>query len=114
MDCYLGPDQCRKAYEARLRPGLLSTDGWSVHDDTNTPLFTPDAWRAERSSRAGWSPQDTDWLFFGHGNRAFKAALADFVAVAGAIPLMPAPAYGVWWSRYWTYSEAGITDVVEG
>jgi hypothetical protein len=45
------------------------------------------------TGRIGWDPADTDWLFFGHGNRGFKAALSDFVAVGGAIPLMPAQAY---------------------
>ena len=44
--------------------------------------------------------------------RASDVALLQFTAMAGAIPMMPARSYGVWWSRYWPYSEAAIKDVV--
>jgi len=91
-------------------------------DDSATPLWNStshgtldpiagDAWLVERSSRDQWTSQDTDWIFFGHGNR-YKDALGDFVAIAGRIPLMPLAAYGVWWSRYWPYSEDAITEVL--
>ena len=94
-------------------------------DDSTTPLFIPSSnsgtagggggtWRAERSTRAGWSKDDIDWLFFGHGHLEYKACLHDFVLIAGDIALMPAASYGVWWSRYWTYDEAGISEVVQG
>jgi hypothetical protein len=117
-DCYVGPTECRKVYEKRMQRGLLSRDGWVVIDESRTPLFVTrkngSIWRAERSTRAGWSQNDTDWLFFGHGNLGHKESLADFVAMAGDVTLMPQAAYGVWWSRYWTYDEAGISEVVEG
>jgi hypothetical protein len=105
FDCYIGPTECRDVYEKRLERGLLSRDGWVVIDESTTPLFvtTTDgsSWRAERSTRPGWNKNDTDWLFFGHGNHGYKQSLGDFVAVAGDLTLLPAAGYGVWWSRYW-------------
>ena len=74
---------------------LPSARRWAVVDDTVSPLLTPDGWRTERSSRAGWTARDTDWYFFGHG-RKYPRALADFISVAGDVPLMPRDAYGVW------------------
>ena len=56
----------------------------------------------------------TDWYFFGHGH-AYRAALADFTAIAGAIALPPKSAFGPWWSRYYNYSQVEFTqEVLQG
>ena len=111
MDCYLGPTQCRAVYEGRLKAGLLSREGWAVVDDSTSPLLDAASdWRVERNTRPGWRPDDVDWFFFGRGTAqtAYRDTLADFAVAAGGPVLMPASAYGVWWSRYWTYDQAGI------
>ena len=41
-------------------------------------------------------------------------ALGDFVHVAGRIPLPPRFAFGVWWSRYWAYSDQELDELVKG
>lgn len=91
-----------------LEPGLVSRDGWTVVDDSRRPLFDDAEWpwalpRPERPA--------VDWYFFGHG-RDYKGALADFVAVAGRIPMPPRFAFGAWWSRYWAYSDTELMDLV--
>jgi alpha-glucosidase len=91
-----------------LEPGLVSRDGWAVVDDSRRPLFDDSDWpwalaRPERPA--------VDWYFFGHG-RDYKGALADFVAVAGRIPMPPRFAFGAWWSRYWAYSDTELMDLV--
>ena len=37
----------------------------------------------------------------------YKGALEDFTKVAGKIPLPPRYAFGVFYSRYWAYSDIG-------
>jgi alpha-glucosidase (family GH31 glycosyl hydrolase) len=54
-----------------------------------------------------------DWYFFGHGHD-YKQALGDYVKVAGRIPLPPRFAFGVWWSRYWAYSDQELDELVRG
>jgi alpha-glucosidase (family GH31 glycosyl hydrolase) len=54
-----------------------------------------------------------DWYFFGYGHD-YKQALGDFVRVAGRIPLPPRFAFGVWWSRYWAYTDQELDELVRG
>ena len=99
--------------------GLISRDGWVVLDD-HGPLFDSanlnplhgDAltqpWALQRP--AG---DRQDLYFFGYGHD-YKAALGDYVRIAGRIPLPPRYAFGAWWSRYWAYSDQELRDLVTG
>lgn len=116
------------AYGSKTRepigPGLISRAGWDLVDDSTRPLFdstdfqfregenSPWPWAMERpeSERTG---QYTDWYFFGYGHD-YRRALGDFVRVAGRIPLPPRFAFGVWWSRYWAYSDQELDQLVRG
>ncbi len=101
----------------KLELGLVSRDGWSVIDDSNTPLYdsadfrlnSPDSvlpWVVERT------PGDRqDWYFLGYGHD-FKQALGDYTRVSGKIPMPPRFAFGTWWSRYWDYSDVELKDLV--
>lgn len=91
-----------------LDPGILSTDGWVMIDDSDRPLFDNSAWpwvmpRPEKSLQ--------DLYFFGYG-RDYKTALYDFTQVAGKIPMPPKFAFGVWWSRYWAYTDEELKELV--
>jgi alpha-glucosidase (family GH31 glycosyl hydrolase) len=104
--------------------GLISRAGWDLVDDSTRPLFdstnfnfnegekSPWPWALERpdSERPG---QYTDWYFFGYGHD-YRQALGDFVRVAGRIPLPPRFAFGIWWSRYWAYSDQELDQLVRG
>jgi alpha-glucosidase len=84
---------------AELEPGILSKDGWTVVDDSRRPLFTKDF--------SGFLPREagaTDLYFFGYG-RDYKRALAEFATVAGKVPAPPRYAFGLWYSRYWAYTD---------
>ena len=99
--------------------GLVSRDGWAVVED-NGPLFdssnfdmshrdqTTQPWVKQRP--AG---ERTDEYFFGYGHD-YKAALSDYVRIAGRIPLPPRYAFGAWWSRYWAYSDQELRELVQG
>ena len=103
-----------------IEPGLVSRSGWAVVDDSTRPLFdsadfsfkegekSPLPWVIERP--AG---ERQDWYFFGYGHD-YRKALGDYVRVAGRIPLPPRFAFGVWWSRYWDYSDQELNGLVRG
>ena len=78
-DCYCGPDCCFGVLQSRMQKGLLSRDGFSVVDDSSTALWDGDAswdWRKPRPTGG------KDLYMFLHG-RNYRAALQDFVALAG-------------------------------
>ncbi len=94
-----------------LEPGLLSRQGWALVDDSDRLLFdshpeTNLPWPVPRPEG-----DHRDWYLFAHG-RDYRRALADFTAVAGPVPTPPLYALGLWWSRYWPYSDTELKDLV--
>uniref|UniRef100_K3WK60 P-type domain-containing protein n=1 Tax=Globisporangium ultimum (strain ATCC 200006 / CBS 805.95 / DAOM BR144) TaxID=431595 RepID=K3WK60_GLOUD len=54
-----------------------------------------------------------DLYFLGHGHD-FKGALREFTQISGKIPVPPRFAFGVFYSRWWAYSDADLQhDIVE-
>jgi alpha-glucosidase len=103
-----------------MDPGLISRDGWAVVDDSARPLFDATDFRFQQGEDSPWpwvllrpAGERQDWYFFGYGHD-YKQALADFIKVAGRIPLPPRFAFGAWWSRYWAYSDQELDDLVQG
>jgi len=107
-----------------IEPGLISRSGWVVVDDSTRPLFDSTDFRFIGGEKSPWPwamarPANEapgryqDWYFFGYGHD-YKKALGDFVKVAGRIPLPPRFAFGVWWSRYWAYSDQELDELVKG
>ena len=94
--------------EAPLDPGLLSRNGWTLIDDTRCPQFDNSDWQWVKP---GPKKDYLDWYFFGYGHD-YKQALFDFTRVAGKIPLPPRFAFGVWWSRYWAYTDQELKQLV--
>ncbi len=94
--------------ETELEPGLLSKDGWVLIDDSRTPLFDNSEWHWVTPRPKG---DYQDWYFFCYGHD-YKKALHDFTLVAGKIPLPPRFAFGVWWSRYWAYTDQEFKQLV--
>jgi alpha-glucosidase len=107
-----------------IEPGLVSRSGWTLVDDSARPLFDSTDFRFLQGEKSPWPwamerPANeapgkyTDWYFFGYGHD-YRKALGDFVKVAGRIPLPPRFAFGVWWSRYWAYSDQELDELVKG
>lgn len=91
-----------------LENGILSRDGWTVVDDSERPLFDRSEWPWVQPRRQG---ERQDLYFFGYGHR-YKTALFDFTRVAGKIPMPPRFAFGLWWSRYWAYTDEEFKQLV--
>jgi len=91
-----------------LGQGLLSRSGWSIVDDSQNPLLTPDGWVESRpdAQKAG-----LDWYFFGYGSN-YRAALSSLMTISGSVPLPRRYALGVWYSRYWPWSEDDYKSIV--
>jgi hypothetical protein len=110
--------------EEPIEQGLVSRSGWALVDDSTRPLFDSTDFRFLEGEKSPWPwvmerPANekpgsySDWYFFGYGHD-YKQALGDFVRVAGRIPLPPRFAFGVWWSRYWAYSDEELDELVRG
>jgi alpha-glucosidase len=92
----------------RLEAGLLSRDGWTLVDDSARPLFDHSDWPWVAARPAG---DRQDLYFFGYGHE-YRRALGDFSKVAGRIPLPPRFVFGLWWSRYWAYTDTELMKLV--
>lgn len=92
-----------------LNPGVLSRSGWYVLDDTRTAeLQKASPGYAVRVVHHG--PYQ-DWYLFAYGHD-LRRALTDLRALTGPAPLLPKTAFGVWFSRYWPYSETDYHAVL--
>lgn len=92
--------------------GVLSTEGITVLDDSGSALLTPDGWIAARHRPPAGAPASRDLYFFAHG-RDYAAALRDYHALTGPVPLVPRYVLGNWWSRFWRYTEESYLDLVD-
>jgi hypothetical protein len=84
-----------------LNKGLLSTAGWFVLDDSATALRTGTSFAAKPKHAGPYQ----DWYLFAYGHD-YQRGLRDLRALTGPTPLLPRSAFGVWFSRYWPYSES--------
>src|SRR6185312_7884394 len=103
-----------------MDPGLISRDGWTLVDDSSRPLFDSTDFRFVGGESSPWpwvmlrsAGERQDWYLFAYGHD-YKQALADFIKVAGPIPLPPRFAFGSWWSRYWAYADQELDELVRG
>lgn len=114
LDCYSTPDQCLAEYWQGLGQGLLSRDGWYVHDDTAVARFVPNPLGGNWTWWNNSAVDAVDWYFMAYGTN-YRQQLFDVAQVAGPITLPPQEALGTWWSRYYPYSQTQfISEVLEG
>ncbi len=92
-----------------IEDGVLSRSGWTFIDDSEGYIFDRSDWPwvAHRANEG----QTQDWYFMAYGHD-YKKALKDFSVFSGKIPLPPRYAFGYWWSRYWSYSDNEMRDLV--
>ena len=86
--------------------GLVSRQGWALVDDSsNWGLDGSTDWWDSMNTDA------TDLYFFGHGHD-YKAALADYVKIGGSMAMTPRQALGVWFTRWYDYTQEEVEDIV--
>eukprot|EP01117_Protostelium_nocturnum_P008616 TRINITY_DN3091_c0_g2_i1.p1 TRINITY_DN3091_c0_g2~~TRINITY_DN3091_c0_g2_i1.p1 ORF type:complete len:892 (+),score=311.21 TRINITY_DN3091_c0_g2_i1:103-2778(+) len=90
--------------------GVISRAGWVVVDDTQRiPLVPNQKWGHWAS--ADRNVDSSDLYFFGYG-RNYRKALKEFTLIGGNVPLPPRYVFGVWFSRYWAYSDIESREIV--
>ncbi len=87
-----------------LENGVCSMDGIAVIDDSDSLAFDEDGWLVPRM-------EGTDIYVFAYGHR-YLEAVQDFHRLTGAPPMLPAFAFGNWWSRWYPYSEESYKELV--
>ena len=124
LDCYTDdPMECIGQYENEgqggpgwtygMTEGLLARDGWTLLDDTYSVRLLPPTpptmipWWSNATSDA------QDWYLNVYGSN-YTQALRDWVSVLGPPALPPRSSLGVWYSRFYPYSEAQLLEEVVG
>ena len=92
--------------DAPLEPGVVSSVGVAVLDDSRSFLFTEDGWVAPRPEGR------TDLYVFAYGHD-YEGALQAFFAVSGRPPVLPRWSLGNWWSRYHRYSADEYLELLD-
>jgi alpha-glucosidase (family GH31 glycosyl hydrolase) len=85
-----------------LNDGLLARGGWYVLDDTSTVILPKGS--PGFVARPHHNGPYEDWYLFAYGHD-YQRGLEDLRALTGPTPLLGRSAFGVWFSRYWPYSE---------
>ena len=132
LDCASLPHHLNLGASSQLcSSGLVSRSGWVLIDDSQRPRFDDDPvwpWVTEPPSRPTTGTASSvdpttgdavpvtvvlrqDWYLFAHGLE-FQQALADYTAVAGPIAMPPKFAFGVFFSRWWPFSESESRDII--
>ena len=108
LDGYDG--NLRKGKPMPIEDGLLSKSGWTLINDSKSYLFDHSDWPwvEERPDTA----KAQDWYFLAYGHD-YKKALRMFTKFSGKVPLPPRYAFGYWWSRYWSYSDDELRELVD-
>lgn len=90
-------------------PGILSKSGFFLYNDTPSPVMDPKTeWVVERPDNPGYMD-----LYLFYYRQDFKRALKDYRTLFGATPLPPKYALGLWYSRYPTFNEQEVYELVE-
>ncbi|MEA2444266.1 MAG: hypothetical protein QOJ12_1558 [Thermoleophilales bacterium] len=84
-----------------LLEGVLARAGWYLLDDSATALLTPDGFATRPAHQGAYQ----DLYLFAYA-RDLARGLRDLRTLTGPAPLLPRKAFGVWFSRWWPYSEA--------
>lgn len=88
----------------KLGKSIVSRSGVAVLDDSDSLLLKED----EYLKRGKCS----DKYYFAYGSD-YRAAVSDFLRIAGSVPLIPRFAFGNWWSRYHAYSDSAYLNLLE-
>mgnify|MGYP001060202119 CR=1 FL=1 len=101
-------------YYSHCEEGVVSRDGWVLIDDTMRPRIPRGSGWPAAPHGGGTRADGTylDWVLFTHGHD-YKAALRDFTALSGPIPLAPRYALGPAFSRWYQWNDLENTEIVQ-
>jgi alpha-glucosidase (family GH31 glycosyl hydrolase) len=91
-----------------LTQGILARDGWGLLEDNSASMTNDTAWSWWRARP---SHLKQDWYLFAYGSD-YLSALRDYGALSGTPPLPPRWSFGLWHSRWTSYSDKDIYNLV--
>lgn len=93
--------------ETELPKGLMSTDGYSYLDDSNSFIYleSTDTFVARETPVV-------DGYLFCYG-RDYQTTLSDFYKLSGPTPMLPRYALGNWWSRFYPYTQTSYVALMQ-
>jgi len=86
-------------------PGLLSSAGYFLYNDSDTPIINDSNWIEERTIK------QTDYYLFVYGKNT-RTALADYRLLFKPTPLLPRYSLGLWFSRYPTFNQTETETMI--
>jgi alpha-glucosidase (family GH31 glycosyl hydrolase) len=92
----------------QLEDGILARDGWFFLDNSQSLRLDNSDWPWITTPGV----PKLDWYFMAYGDD-YKSALLDFSKIAGHVPMLPRYVFGYWWSRYWSYSDNELRELVQ-
>lgn len=100
-----------------LEDGIISREGISVLDDSNSYLINEDGTLRARGLEGGsggleGGTSGIDVYVFAYGHN-YKACLRDYLTLTGKPPLLPRFALGNWWSRFYRYTQTEYLELME-
>jgi alpha-glucosidase (family GH31 glycosyl hydrolase) len=94
-----------------LEKGMLSRSGWTVLEDSDTPVFNEHAWIENRNESLNPDDIPLDIYFFGYGLE-LKQCMQDFYAISEKPAFLPRYALGNWWSKAKNYTQQETLDLI--
>lgn len=88
-----------------LEDGLISTNGVSMIDDSNSVILNENGTISQRE-------KCIDEYYFAYGKN-YRECIKDFFALCGEVPLVPRYCLGNWWSRYKDYTQQEYIDLMQ-
>ncbi len=95
-------DQCRGA--CKLEKGLMSKNGVTVIDDSETLLFAKNGEIVRRENK-----EKDEYVFV---TTEYNNVLHDFYLISGKQPMLPRYVFGNWWSRYYAYTQKEYIELM--
>lgn len=86
--------------------GQLNRCGWNIIEDKKQAYLTKEGWLENRKEK-----DSQDFYFFVYG-ADYKKAIEDYVSVFGKIPLLPDWAFGLWFSRFFKFSDKQLLELI--
>lgn len=93
--------------EVPVSEGMLARDGWYFLEDAHRPLMDESGWIKKRDPTG-----IIDGYLFAYGNQ-FHRAFQCLKTIAGPTPLPRKRSFGVWYSRWWKYSQDDFREIVK-
>jgi len=87
--------------------GHLNACGWNIIEDKKQVYLTKEGWLINKKEK-----DSKDFYFFVYESD-YKKAMSDYIKVFGRIPPLPGWALGLWFSRYFKFTDKQLLKLIK-